>query len=75
MLVHPAVQFGSRWLPRVVVVLLVVIVGLGTIGFIGYRLVSDVSKATDSLQEAAPRRAAQLEKNSDLLRQVTSRAE
>jgi predicted PurR-regulated permease PerM len=69
-LVYPAVQFGSRWLPRVLVVVLLVLVGLGTIGFVGYRLVSDVSKATDSLQQAAPRRAAQLEKNSDLLRQV-----
>jgi predicted PurR-regulated permease PerM len=69
-LVYPAVQFGSRWLPRVLVVVILVIVGLGTIGFVGYRLVSDVTKATDSLQNAAPRRAAQLEKNSDLLRQV-----
>jgi predicted PurR-regulated permease PerM len=69
-LVYPAVQFGSRWLPRVLVVVLLVIVGLGAIGFVGYRLVNDVTHATDSLQTAAPKRAAQLEKNSDLLRQV-----
>ena len=69
-LVYPVVQFGSRWLPRGLVVSLLVIVGLSAIGFVSYRLVNDVTQATDRLQQAAPRRAAQLEKNSDLLRQV-----
>jgi predicted PurR-regulated permease PerM len=69
-LVYPAVQFGSRWLPRGLVVLLLVIVGLSAIGFVSYRLVNDVTHATERLQDAAPARAAQLEKNSDLLRQV-----
>lgn len=69
-LVYPAVEFGARWLPRAVVVLLLVIIGLGAIGFVGYRLVNDVTQATNRLQDAAPRRAAQLEKNSDLLREV-----
>jgi predicted PurR-regulated permease PerM len=70
LLVYPAVEFGSRWLPRVLVVVLLVIVSLGTIGFVSYRLVNDVTSATDRLQQAAPKRAAELEKNSDVLRQV-----
>jgi predicted PurR-regulated permease PerM len=69
-LVYPLVQFGSRWLPRGLVVLLLVIAGLSAIGFVSYRIVNDVSQATHRLQQAAPRRAAELEKNSDLLRQV-----
>jgi predicted PurR-regulated permease PerM len=52
------------------VVLLLVIGALSSVGFVGYRIVNDVSQATDNLQKAAPRRAAELEKNSDLLRQV-----
>ena len=69
-LVYPAVEFGSRFMARGIVVLLLLLSGLSAIGFIGYRLVTDVSKATDLLQDAAPKRAAELEKNSDLLRQV-----
>jgi predicted PurR-regulated permease PerM len=69
-LVYPAVEFGARWLPRVLVVVLLVFVSLGAIGFVSYRLVNDVTSATDRLQQAAPKRAAQLEKNSDVLRQV-----
>ena len=69
-LVYPVVEFGSRWLPRGLVVLLLVIVSLSAIGFVGYRLVNDVTQATKRIQTAAPQRAAQLEKNSDLLRQV-----
>jgi predicted PurR-regulated permease PerM len=69
-LVYPAVEFGARFLPRVLVVILLVFLGLGAIGFVSYRLVNDVTSATDRLQQAAPARAAQLEKNSDVLRQV-----
>jgi predicted PurR-regulated permease PerM len=69
-LVYPVVQFGSRWLPRGLVVLVLAIVGLSAVGFIGYRLVNDVTQATDRLQDAAPARAAQLEKNSAFLREV-----
>ena len=69
-LVYPAVEFGARFLPRVLVVLLLVILGLSAVGFVSYRLVNDVTSATDRLQQAAPARAAQLEKNSDVLRQV-----
>jgi predicted PurR-regulated permease PerM len=69
-LVYPVVKFGSRWLPRGVVVLLLVVVGLGTLGFVSYRIVNDVTQATDRIQVAAPRRAAELEKNSEFLRGV-----
>ncbi len=69
-LLYPAVEFGSRWVARGIVVLLLVIAALSSVGFVGYRIVNDVSAATSSLQRAAPRRAAELEKNSDLLRQV-----
>ena len=66
-LVYPAVEFGARWLPRLLVVVLLVIVSLGAIGFVGYRIVNDVTVATTGLQQAAPQRAAELEKNSDVL--------
>jgi len=69
-LVYPAVEFGARWLPRGVVVFLLVIMGLSAIGFVSYRIVNDVTSATDRIQEAAPARAAQLEKNSEFLRTV-----
>lgn len=69
-LLYPAVEFGSRFIARSIVVLLLVIAALSSIGFVGYRIVNDVSSATASLQRAAPRRAAELEKSSDLLRQV-----
>jgi predicted PurR-regulated permease PerM len=69
-LVYPAVNFAARWLPRAVAVVLVLLIGLGAIGFLGYRLVHDVTQATDRIQQAAPRRAAELEKHSDFLRTV-----
>jgi predicted PurR-regulated permease PerM len=69
-LVYPVVKFGSRWLPRGLVVVVMVIVGLGSIGFVSYRIVNDVTQATDRIQQAAPRRAAELEKHSSFLRTV-----
>jgi predicted PurR-regulated permease PerM len=69
-LVYPVVNFGARWLPRAVVVLLLVIVGLSAIGFVSYRVVNDVTSATDQIQVAAPKRAAELEQNSEFLRGV-----
>src|SRR4029077_17990121 len=43
---------------------------LGTIGFLGYKIVNDVSDAMSSLQQAAPQRAAELEKNSEFFREI-----
>ena len=72
-LLYPLVEFGARWIPRGVVVLMLAIVALTTIGFVGYRIVNDVTSATTRIQKAAPERAAQLEKNSDLLQKVELR--
>jgi predicted PurR-regulated permease PerM len=43
---------------------------LGTIGFLGYKIVNDISDAMSSLQQAAPQRAAELEKNSEFFREI-----
>ena len=49
---------------------LTAIVLLGAIGFVGYKIVNDVSDAMSSLQQAAPQRAAELEKNSEFFREI-----
>jgi predicted PurR-regulated permease PerM len=74
-LVYPAVAWLAhfRFIPRAVAVIVVVLVALGTIGFIGYRIVNDVSNATSSLQDAAPKRAAELERNYDFFREIKLR--
>ena len=71
-LVFPAVEWLAhfRFIPRGVAILLTVVVALGTIGFVGYRIVNDVSSAMTSLQKAAPERAAQLERDSDFWAEI-----
>lgn len=71
-LVYPAVVWLShfRFVPRGVAVLITVLVALGTVGFLGYRIVNDVSSAMSSLQDAAPKRAAELERSSDFWREI-----
>jgi predicted PurR-regulated permease PerM len=71
-LVYPAVMWLAhfRFLPRPLAVLLTVVVALSAIGFVGYRIVDDVSKAMTSLQDAAPARAAQLEHDYDFFREI-----
>jgi predicted PurR-regulated permease PerM len=71
-LVYPAVEWLAhfRFVPRALAVFLTAIVLLGTIGFIGYKIVNDVSDAMSSLQEAAPQRAAELEQNSEFFREI-----
>ncbi len=71
-LVYPGVAWLAhfRFIPRALAVVLTAIVLLGTIGFIGYKIVNDVSSATSSLQQAAPQRAAELEKNSEFFREI-----
>jgi predicted PurR-regulated permease PerM len=71
-LVYPAVAWlsRSRFIPRGIAVLLLVVFGLGTIGFLGYRVVNDVSDAMSSLQQAAPKRAAELERDSAFWREI-----
>ena len=45
-----------RFIPRGVAVLITVMVMLGAIGFVGYRIVDDVTDAMTALQDAAPSR-------------------
>jgi predicted PurR-regulated permease PerM len=71
-LVRPGVMWLAhfRFIPRAVAVVLTALVILGAIGFVGYKIVNDVSDAMSSLQQAAPQRAAELEKNSDFFREI-----
>lgn len=71
-LVYPGVAWLAhfRFIPRALAVVLTAVVLLGAIGFIGYKIVNDVSSATSSLQQAAPQRAAELEKNSEFFREI-----
>jgi len=68
--VHPAVAYLDRFMPRALAVFAVVVVLLGSVGYVGYRLVDDISEQTDRLQELAPERAAELERDSELLREI-----
>jgi predicted PurR-regulated permease PerM len=71
-LISPVVSWLGhfRFIPRAVAVLLTALVLLGAASFVGYRIVHDVGDAMTSLQEAAPARAADLEKNSDFFREI-----
>lgn len=71
-LLYPAVAWFAhfRFVPRAVAVLVTTLVMLGAIGFVGYRIVNDVSDAMSSLQQAAPQRAAELQKNSEFFREI-----
>ncbi len=71
-LVAPMVEGLARirFVPRAVAVIITALVLLGSIGFVGYRIVDDVSSATSSLQQAAPARAAELERSSDFWREI-----
>jgi predicted PurR-regulated permease PerM len=69
-LVQPAVTFLSRYMSRGLAVLLLVVVVLGSTGLVVYRIVDDVSSQTKRLQELAPKRAKELEKDSELLHEI-----
>lgn len=73
-LVYPIVVFFQRYMPRALAVVLVFVVVLGSIGVAGYALIDDLQRETHRLQQAAPRRAAELEKGSDLFRELKLRA-
>ena len=75
-LVHPVIALLDRVMPRGLAVLGVALVALGAIGLTGRALVDDVRRETRRLQEAAPRRAAELERSgrfSDLARELELR--
>jgi putative heme transporter len=71
-LVTPLVNALERYkyVPRGLAVAITVLLGLGAIGFLGYRVANDVSNAMDALQEAAPDRAHELERDSDFFREI-----
>jgi predicted PurR-regulated permease PerM len=74
-LLYPAVEWLAhfRFIPRALAVIITALIMLGTIGFLGYRVVNDVTNATSTLQEAAPERAAQLEQSSDFFKEIKLR--
>jgi predicted PurR-regulated permease PerM len=69
-LVQPAVAFFHRFMSRGLAVLVVFVLVLGSIGFVTYRIVREVSDQTARLQKAAPERARELERDSELLREI-----
>jgi predicted PurR-regulated permease PerM len=71
-LVYPAIEWLAhfRYIPRVAAVLIAAVIALGSLGFLTYQIVDDVTDAMDTLQEAAPKRAAELEQDSDFFREI-----
>lgn len=72
-LVYPVVAFFDRYIPRPLAVLSVFVLVTGLIGVVAYGLIDDIQRETKRLQEAAPQRAAELEKGSDLFRELRLR--
>jgi predicted PurR-regulated permease PerM len=72
-LLYPLVVFFDRYLPRAVAILVVFVVVLGSIGIAAKGLIDDVQRETRRLQVAAPQRAAELERGSDLFRELKLR--
>lgn len=74
-LILPAVEALARlrFVPRGVAVLVVTLVALGTVGFLGYRIVDDVTSGMTALREEAPRRAAELEQENDFFAEIKLR--
>ncbi|MDQ3898306.1 MAG: AI-2E family transporter [Actinomycetota bacterium] len=62
-LLHPLVSLLARRMPRAVATGIVMLVFVGTIGTVVYRLVDDIQTQTRRLQEAGPERARQLERS------------
>lgn len=75
-LVYPAVAWLAhfRFVPRAVAVILTALVLLGAIGFAGYKIASDVSDAMSSLQQAAPKRADEIQQHSEFFREIKLKA-
>ena len=62
-LLHPLVSLLARRLPRALATGLVMLVFVGTVGAVVYRLVDDVQRETRRLQQAGPERARELERS------------
>ena len=69
-LVQPAVTYFSRFMAHGLAVLVVIVLILGSIGFVAYRVVDDISRETTRLQRAAPERAAELEADNEFLKEI-----
>jgi predicted PurR-regulated permease PerM len=62
-LLHPFVAALSRWMPRALALLVVVVVALVTVGWLAYATVDDVSREAGKLKEAAPAAARNIEQS------------
>ena len=62
-LLHPLVSLLARRMPRALATAMVMLVAVGTVGTVVYRLVDDVQRETRRLQEAGPERARELERS------------
>ena len=62
-LLHPLVSLLDRRMPRALATGIVMLVAVGTVGTVVYRLVDDVQRETRRLQEAGPERAREIERS------------
>ena len=63
----PVVEWLSRWIPRLIAAILVLLLLAGTYLVVGYRFVDDLSTEVSRLQTELPEAAADLEQDSQLL--------
>jgi predicted PurR-regulated permease PerM len=66
-LLLPAVELLSRWLPRFVAAAIVLIALAAFVLLVGYRFVDDLSSEVSRLQEELPRAASELQQGSSIL--------
>ena len=64
-LLHPAASLVSRWLPRALSIILVLVVTVGAIGGLVYSGYDDLQTQADRLEAAAPDAARRLEARDD----------
>lgn len=62
-LLNPLVMLLSRRMPRGIAVALTAVLVLAAVGFVTYGAIHDLVEETQKLQEAAPRRVAELERS------------
>jgi predicted PurR-regulated permease PerM len=72
-LVYPFVGYLDRFMPRALAILTVFVVMIGAIGLVVYGFVDDIQRETRRLERAAPARAAELERGSELFRELELR--
>ena len=62
-LLHPFVAALSRWIPRALALLVVIVVALVSVGSLAYATVDDVSREATKLRDAAPAAARSIEQS------------